>query len=69
MIDNGAIHMECKTIRHIISSEVETETNVSFENVLIAVNIQNLLTAMGHPQTPTIIKTNNSTTAGLLIKC
>ena len=56
MTDNGAIHVECKTISHVVSSAVEAETNGAFENVLVTLNIQNLLNAMGHPQTPTIIK-------------
>ena len=56
MTDNGAIHMECKTICHVVSSAAEAETNGAFENALVTVNIQNLLNAMGHPQTPTIIK-------------
>ena len=68
MTDNGAIHVECKTIRHVVSSTAEAETNGAFENALVTVNIQNLLNAMGHPQTPTIIKTDNSTTAEFVSK-
>ena len=34
----------------------------------MTVNIQNLLNVMGHLQTPTIIKTDNSTTAGFVNK-
>ena len=31
MIDNGAIHLECKTIRHDVSSAAEGETNGAFK--------------------------------------
>ena len=68
MIDNGAIHVECKTIRHVVSSAAEAEINGAFEIALVTVNIQNSLNAMGHPLTPTIIKTDNSNTAGFVNK-
>ena len=64
MTDNGAIHVEYKTIRHVVSSAAEAETNGAFENALVTVNIRNLLNEMGHLQTPTVIETDNSTTAG-----
>ena len=51
-----------------IDGTKEAENNGAFENTLVTVNIQNLLNAMGHPQTPTIMKTDNSTTAGFVNK-
>ena len=66
--DNGAIHVECKTIRHVVSSAAEAETNGAFENALVKVNIQNLLHAMGHPPTPTIIEQTTPLQQDLLIK-
>ena len=68
MTDNGKIHVKYKTICHVVSSAAEAETNGAFENALVTVKIQNLLNAMGHPQTLTIIKTDNSTTAGFINK-
>ena len=59
---NGAIHIECKTLRHVVASLAEAETAGVFHNAQIAVPIRYVLEKMGHPQRPTLIKTDNATT-------
>ena len=61
---NGAILIECKTIRTVVSSAAEAETHGVFHNAKIGVNLRHILQAMGHPQPPTPVITDNSTTAG-----
>jgi hypothetical protein len=63
---NGAIHVECKTLRHVLSSAAEAETGGIFHNAQIAIPIRTLLHALGHPQSPTPIKTDNSTSKGFI---
>ena len=61
---NGAIHIECRTLRHVVSSAAEAETNGVFQNAKIALPICHILNEIGHPQPPTTIYTDNSTTSG-----
>ena len=63
---NGAILIECKSLRNVVSSAAEAETNGVFENAKIGVGLRRLLIMMGHPQPPTIISTDNSTTSGFV---
>ena len=62
---NGAVLIECKTIRRVVSSAAEAETHGVFHNAKIGVNIRHILNAMGHRQPPTLLITANSPTAGL----
>jgi hypothetical protein len=63
---NGAILVECKTLRHVVSSAAEAETGGLFHNAQIAILIRHILEALGHPQPPTPIKTDNSTANGFV---
>ena len=63
---NGAVHVECKTLRHVVSSAAEAETAGVFHNAQMALPIRIVLQALNHPQPPTPIKTDNSTTAGIV---
>jgi len=58
---NGPLLIECKTIRNVVSSAAEAETNGLFHNAREAIPIRQMLIGMGHPQPPTPIKTDNST--------
>ena len=58
---NGAILVECKTIRHVMSSAAEAETAGLFNNAQTAIMIRNALVELGHQQPPTPIKTDNTT--------
>ena len=59
---NGPLHIVCKTLRHVVASAAEAETGGLFINAQEAIPIRYLLTQLGHPQPPTPIKTDNSTT-------
>ena len=61
---NGAVHVECKALRHVVSSAAEAETAALFHNAKTAIELRRTLTALGHPQPPTPLKTNNSTALG-----
>ena len=63
---NGAILVECKTLRHVVASAAEAETAGVFHNAQTAVPLRIILQALGHPQPPTPIKTDNSTTNGFI---
>ena len=58
---NGAIHVECKTLKHVVASAAEAETGGIFTNCQLALPIRQSLEALGHKQPPTPIKTDNST--------
>jgi hypothetical protein len=57
----GPILIICKTIRGVMSSAAEAETGGVFGNAQEAIACQISLRALGHPQTATPIKTDNST--------
>ena len=63
---NGPLHTECKTIRNVMSSAAEAETIGIFHNAKTAVPIRTALEELGHPQPPTTIRTDNSTSHGIL---
>jgi hypothetical protein len=56
---NGPIHTECPTLRHVVSSAAKAECGGLFHNSQAAVPVRETLIAMGHPQPPTPIKTDN----------
>ena len=58
---NGVIHVECKALKHVISSAAEAETGGIFVNGQFAIPIRHTLIALGHLQPPTPLKTDNST--------
>ena len=63
---NGAILVECKTLRHVVSSSAEAEVAGIFHNATMAVPIRHMLEALNHPQPPTPLKTDNSTATGFI---
>jgi hypothetical protein len=58
---NGSILTICKTIRGVMASAAETETGGVYGNAQEAIACRISLCALGHPQPPTPIKTDNST--------
>ena len=58
---NGAILVECKTLKHVVASAAEAETGGIFHNAQIGIIIRTALEELGHPQPKTGIKTDNST--------
>ena len=63
---NGAINVECKTIRNVVGSAAEAETGGVYFNAQRAIPIRIALEEMGHPQPPTPIKTDNATALGYI---
>ena len=63
---NGAIMVECKTLRQVVSSAAEAETAGVFYNARNAIPIRHLLHCLGHIQPPTPIKTDNTTALGYI---
>ena len=63
---NGAILVECKALKHVVSSAAEAETAGIFHNAQVAVPIRYILESLGHQQPPTPIKTDNSTASGFI---
>lgn len=63
---NGDILVECKTLRHVVESSAEAETTGVFFNAQNALPTQTNLIALNHPQPPTPIKTDNSSTNGFI---
>ena len=59
---NGPILIECKTLRRVVTSAAEAETSGVFTNAQTSIPIRYILTQMGHPQPPTPLKTDNTTT-------
>ena len=58
---NGAILVVCRTLRGVMRSAAEAECAGVFHNSQEAIILRNILEALGHPQSPTRIKTDNST--------
>ena len=58
--------VECKTLRHVVSSEAEAEIGGIFHNAQVAIPIRTLLRKLNHPQPPTLIKTDNARACGFI---
>ena len=63
---NGAILVECKTLRHVVSSSSEAEVAGVYHNAGMAIPIRFFLQCLNHPQPHTPLKTDNSTATGFV---
>ena len=63
---NGPIHIECKLLRHVVTSAAKAETAGLFHNCQKIVEIKQMLTALGHPQGAVPVKTDNATAASFV---
>ena len=63
---NGPIHIECKLLRHVVTSAAEAETAGLFLNCQKIIEIKQMLHALGHPQSATSVKTDNATAASFV---
>ncbi len=63
---NAPILIECKTLRHVVASAAEAETGGLFHNAQTILHLRILLDAIGHPQPPTPLKTDNSTASAFV---
>lgn len=67
-VPNAPILVECKTLHHVVASAAKVETGSLFHNGQMIVHIWKLLGALGHPQPPTPLKTDNSTSNSFVNK-
>ena len=58
---NGPVHIECKTLKHVVASAAEAETGGLFHNCQTGVYLKLMCEALAHEQPPTPSKTDNST--------
>ena len=65
---NAPILITCKTLKNVVSSAAEAETGGLFINGQETINIRRILQAINHPQQPTPLKTDNSTSEGFVHK-
>ena len=63
---DGAIFVECKALCHVVTSFAEAKTADVFFNVQTSLPIQTILNALNHPQLPTPIRTDKSSTNGFI---
>ena len=63
---NGPILTVCKTLRGIMRSAAESETGGVFKNGQAAIICRTVLLALGHPQPPTPLKTDNTTASSFV---
>ena len=61
---NSLIHIECKFLRHVVTSAAEVEVGGIFHNCQTLLPIRHCLQLIGHPQPPTPVKTDNTTAKG-----
>ena len=63
---NAPIHIECKTLYHVVTSSAECETAAVFHNPQTAIHIRCMLQQLGHSQPPTPIILDNSTSENFI---
>ena len=61
---NGPIHVECRILRHVVTSAAETAA--LFYNAQMALELLHIFRALGHPQPAVPIKTDNATAASFV---
>ena len=61
---NSAILVFCKSLRHVVGSESESESETTgvFLNSQTTIPMRHVVEAICHPQPPTLFKNDNSTT-------
>jgi hypothetical protein len=63
---NGAIHVTCTILKLIAASAAEAELGALFLNAQEEKVFQLILAKLGHPQPPTGIHINNTTTVSIV---
>ena len=63
---NGAILVECKTLRHVVASSAENETVAAFHNAQCALSIRYMLIQLGYPQPSTPFHIDNQTITNII---
>ena len=62
---NGPIHINSIIMNNVMSSAAEAEFGALFHNTKDAVMLRHILVAMGHPQPPTPVQTDNACANGI----
>jgi hypothetical protein len=63
---NGAIHITCTILKLVATSATEAKLGALFLNAQEAKILHLTLDELGHPQPPTLIHINNTTTVGIV---
>jgi hypothetical protein len=63
---NGAVHILCSIMRQVLSSATEAEVAGLFYNARECCPLRHTLEALGHPQPPTDIQTDNEVADGIV---
>ena len=63
---NGAIHVTCTILKLVAASAAEAKLGALFLNAQEAKVFRLVLAELGHPQPPTPIHINNTTTVGIV---
>jgi hypothetical protein len=63
---NGAIHVTCTILKFVAASAAEAELGALFLNAQEVKVFRLILAELGHPQPPTPIHINNTTTVGIV---
>ena len=63
---NGPVHINSIIMQHVMSSATEAEFGALFHNAKDAEMLRTILIAMGHPQPPTPIQTDNACANGIV---
>ncbi len=69
IIINGAIHITCTILKLVAASAAEAELGALFLNAQEAKVLRLVLEELGHPQPPTPIHVDNTTTVGIVNNC
>ena len=64
-LPNGAIHVERKILRNVMSSAAEAKAAGLFHNCQTTCSIRTTLEELGYPQPPTIVECDNTTAEGI----
>ena len=65
-VPNHPVLIECRCLRHVVTSAAEAETAGVFHNAQTTLLLRRILTALRHPQSPTPLKTDNATAANFI---
>ena len=63
---NHPVLVECRCLRHVVSSAAEAEVASIYYNAQNIILHRRILHALGHPQPPIPLKTDNSTANGFI---
>ena len=63
---NGTLHVKYRALRNVMKSSAEAELGALFHNAQVAEPIRTCLAKMGHLQSQTPLKPNNSTAIGIM---